>query len=113
MVERFVRDITGINVGKIYINEFWRNFDDQLRGGYIAPVDLKRKRADNAFLYSLYFRFSVKKMSNIMYYQKICTIRTRKGFYLDVSLSSTGCSSRRLGRMVILMVQAKTEMGIG
>ena len=55
MVKRFVKDITGINVGKNYINEFWRRFDDQLLGGYIAPVDLKRKKADNAFLYGLYF----------------------------------------------------------
>ena len=33
MVKYFVRDITGIDVGKNYVNEFWRKFDDQLRGG--------------------------------------------------------------------------------
>ena len=55
MVKRFVKDITGINVGKNYINEFWRKFDDQLLGSYIALVDLKRKKANNTFLYSLYF----------------------------------------------------------
>jgi hypothetical protein len=28
MVKRFVKDITGIDVGKNYINKFWRKFDD-------------------------------------------------------------------------------------
>ncbi|XTI96142.1 hypothetical protein V2W45_1255007, partial [Cenococcum geophilum] len=55
MVKCFVKDITRINVRKNYINEFWRKFDNQLLGGYITPIDLKRKRANNAFLYSLYF----------------------------------------------------------
>jgi hypothetical protein len=31
-------------------------------GGYIAPVDLKRKRADNAFLCSLYFQILCQKI---------------------------------------------------
>ena len=56
MVKRFIKDITGINIRKNYINKFWRKFNNQLLGGYIAPIDLKRKRADNAFLYSLYFK---------------------------------------------------------
>jgi hypothetical protein len=62
MVKRFVRDITGIDVGRNYVNEFWRKFDDQLRGGYIAPLDLKCKKADNAFLYSLYFQILRQKI---------------------------------------------------
>ena len=54
MVKRFVKDITGIDVGKNYVNKFWRKFDDQLLGGYIAPVDLKHKKADNALETQIY-----------------------------------------------------------
>ena len=56
MVKCFIKDITRINVGKNYINKFWRKFNNQLLSGYIAPIDLKHKRADNAFLYGLYFK---------------------------------------------------------
>ena len=56
IIKCFVKDITEINIRKNYINKFWRKFDDQLLGGYIAPMDLKRKKANNAFLYSLYFQ---------------------------------------------------------
>ena len=62
MVKCFIKDITGIDIGKNYINEFQWKFNDQLLGGYITPIDLKRKKADNAFLYSLYFKILRQKI---------------------------------------------------
>ena len=82
MVKRFVKDITGIDVGKNYINEFWRKFDDQLLGGYIAPVDLKRKKADNAFLYGLYFEILRRKIEQYGVLQENTYNMDEKGFLL-------------------------------
>jgi len=82
MVKRFVKDITGIDVGKNYINEFWRKFDDQLLGGYIAPIDLKRKKADNAFLYGLYFEILRQKIKQYGVLPENTYNMDEKGFLL-------------------------------
>ena len=44
MVKRFVKDITGINIRKNYINEFWRKFDDQLLSGHITPQGTRTRK---------------------------------------------------------------------
>ena len=62
IIKCFVKDITKINVGKNYINEFQQKFNDQLLSGYIAPIDLKHKKANNAFLYSIYFKILCQKI---------------------------------------------------
>ena len=82
MVKCFVKDITGIDVGKNYINEFWQKFDGQFLGGYIAPVDLKRKRADNAFLYSLYFQILCQKIEQYSVLLENTYNMDEKGFLL-------------------------------
>ena len=55
MVYYFIKEITGIDVGKNYITQFWHKYSDILAAGYLKPIDLLRKKADNIYLYSLYF----------------------------------------------------------
>ena len=55
MVHRFIKEITGIDVGKNYITQFWHKHNDVLAAGYLKPIDLSRKKADNIYLYGLYF----------------------------------------------------------
>ena len=55
MVHYFIKEITGIDVGKNYITQFWHKYSDILAVEYLKPIDLLRKKADNIYLYSLYF----------------------------------------------------------
>ena len=55
MVYCFIKEITGIDVRKNYITQFWHKYSDVLAAEYLKPIDLLRKKADNIYLYSLYF----------------------------------------------------------
>ena len=55
MVYCFIKEITGINIKKNYITQFWHKYSDILMAGYLKPIYLSRKKADNIYLYSLYF----------------------------------------------------------
>ena len=55
MVHRFIKEITGIDVGKNYITQFWHKYNDVLVARYLKPINLSRKKADNIYLYGLYF----------------------------------------------------------
>ena len=55
MVYRFIKEITGIDIKKNYITQFWHKYSDILAVKYLKPINLSRKKADNIYLYSLYF----------------------------------------------------------
>jgi len=55
MVHYFIKEITGIDVGKNYITQFWYKYSDILVAKYLKPIDLPRKKANNIYLYGLYF----------------------------------------------------------
>ena len=55
MVHRFIKEITGINIKKNYITQFWYKYSDILAVGYLKPINLLKKKANNIYLYSLYF----------------------------------------------------------
>ena len=55
MVYYFIKKITGINIRKNYITQFWHKYSNILIAGYLKPINLLRKKADNIYLYSLYF----------------------------------------------------------
>ena len=55
MVYYFIKEITGINIKKDYITQFWYKHSNILIVGYLKPMDLLRKKANNIYLYSLYF----------------------------------------------------------
>jgi hypothetical protein len=55
MVHCFIKKITGIDIRKNYITQFWYKYSDILVAGYLKPINLSRKKADNIYLYSLYF----------------------------------------------------------
>ena len=54
MVYCFI-EITGINIKKNYITQFWHKYSDILAAGYLKPINLLRKKTNNIYLYGLYF----------------------------------------------------------
>ena len=55
MVYRFIKEITGIDIRKNYITQFWHKYSDILAAEYLKLINLLRKKANNIYLYSLYF----------------------------------------------------------
>ena len=55
MVYCFIKEITGINIRKNYITQFWYKYSNILAAGYLKPINLSKKKTDNIYLYSLYF----------------------------------------------------------
>ena len=55
MVHHFIKEITRIDIGKNYITQFWHKYSNILAARYLKPIDLLKKKANNIYLYSLYF----------------------------------------------------------
>ena len=55
MVYCFIKEITGIDIKKNYITQFWYKYSDILAAGYLKLINLLKKKANNIYLYSLYF----------------------------------------------------------
>ena len=83
MVYCFIKEITGINIKKNYITQFWHKYSNILAAGYLKPIDLLRKKADNIYLYSLYFDTLEAKIEEYNIQPGNIYNINKKGFLID------------------------------
>jgi hypothetical protein len=62
MVRNFTREISGKELGKMWISRFVAHSSGQLLSGYLRPLDSARHKADSKWQYQLYFDLLSKKI---------------------------------------------------
>ena len=76
MVRNFAEDMVKKCPGKNWAYEFVRRHQKILKSGVLAAVDLSRKKADNAYQYTLYFELVCSSL-NIRLYNNILKVRAK------------------------------------
>jgi len=63
MVENIAAEIVGRQPGHNWPTRWLAAHKDELKSGYLAPIDIARKKADSALYYSLYFELLGRKIA--------------------------------------------------
>src|SRR5882757_4198870 len=63
MVENIVAEIVGRQPGHNWPTRWLAAHKDELKSGYLALINIARKKADSALYYSLYFKLLGRKIA--------------------------------------------------
>jgi hypothetical protein len=67
MVQNFAKDIVKKRPGKNWAYKFVKRYQKVLKSSFLAAADLSRKKADNAYQYTLYFKLVCSLLNNSIY----------------------------------------------
>jgi hypothetical protein len=76
MVRNFAEDVVKKRPGKNWAYEFVKRHQEVLKSGFLAAADLSRKKADNAYQYTLYFEL-VCSLLNTSFCTNILKVRAK------------------------------------
>jgi len=67
MVRNFTKDIVKKRPRKNWAYKFIKRHQKVLKSGFLAAADLSRKKADDAYQYTLYFKLVYSLLNNSIY----------------------------------------------
>jgi hypothetical protein len=85
MVRNFIEELSNSTVGKNFVGDWCRKHQDDLLNGYLAPFDIKRKKADCYQSYSRYFTILKQKMEEYSIQPYNMYNIDEKGFLIGIS----------------------------
>ena len=112
MVRNLAAGIAGKQPGNHWTARWLAAHKNELKSGYLPPIDIARKKADSALYYSLYFELLGRKIAEYNI-QPENTIWTKRAFLSASSQNQEGSFPRKLLTKVELRISVKMAIESG
>jgi len=95
MVCNFAATIAGQQPGPHWVSRWLKAHQNELKSGYLTPIDSARKKADSAYYYALYFELIARKIQQYQILPENTYNMDEKGFLIGFLQKSKCIFSKR------------------